>query len=68
MPISGCHDLPLATFNLPSAFPSRLSPRRMSGTTVGRILSHAREWNENIRNLPRQRVGTPPASRNRPHE
>ena len=25
-------------------FPSRLSPRRMSGTTVGRILSHPREW------------------------
>ena len=24
-------------------FPSRLSPRRMSGTTVGRILSHAQE-------------------------
>ena len=25
-------------------FPSRLSPRRMSGTTVGRILSHALPW------------------------
>ena len=43
MPISGCHDLPLATFNLPSR-PSRLSPRRMSETTLGRILSHALPW------------------------
>ena len=25
-------------------FPSRLSPRRMSGTTVGRILSHPLPW------------------------
>ena len=43
MPISGCHDLPLATFNLPSR---GQSPRRMSGTTVGRILSHPREWSD----------------------
>ena len=32
MPISGCHDLPLATFNLPSRVPSRLSPRQRAGT------------------------------------
>ena len=30
-------------------FPSRLSPRRMSGTTVGRILSHPLLWSTHAR-------------------
>ena len=30
-------------------FPSRLSPRRMSGTTVGRILSHPLPWSTHAR-------------------
>ena len=43
-------------------FPSRLSPRRMSGTTVGRILSHPLPWSSpRPRNRPQsQRQQHPP--------
>ena len=59
MPISGCHDLPLATFNLPSRNNLQNKPNSAdrhnvppvqslrdsaAATPAGRILSHPREW------------------------
>ena len=56
---------------------AQLSPCRMSGTTVGRILSHSLQQPahpptpenpppSSFRNLPRQRAGTPPAPQKTP--
>ena len=52
-------------------FPSRLSPRRMSGTTVGRILSHPLPWpthapatapNPTAKESPKQKIKAPRAA------
>ena len=40
MPISGCHDLPLATFNLPS--------RNGSQSNRKRIPTHPADWGEGL--------------------
>ena len=84
MPISGCHDLPLATFNLPSRnrpqTNAKESPSDIGATSKEKnniVIPEFSAWltlvleqcrAENIRNLPRQRAPTPLFPERRPRE
>ena len=84
MPISGCHDLPLATFNLPSRnrpqTNAKESPSDTGATSKEKnniVIPEFSAWltlvleqcrAENIRNLPRQRAPTPLFPERRPRE
>ena len=80
MPISGCHDLPLATFNLPSRKGVKESPSDTGAIPKEKnniVIPEFSAWltlvleqcrAENIRNLPRERAPTPLFPERRPRE